>query len=89
MGKGLAITGFVLGIVSVVLCWFGVFSFLALPLAIVGLVLSIVGGKKLKANNMPTGLATAGLVIGIISVVLTGIVFVSCGLCIILAVSAV
>ncbi|MBQ4557848.1 MAG: hypothetical protein IJA61_00525 [Clostridia bacterium] len=87
MGKGLAVSGMVLGIVSLVLCWFGVLAFAALPLAIVGLVLSIVGGKKLKANNAPSGIATAGLVIGIIAVVLTGIAFVSCGLCVVLAAS--
>ena len=81
MGKGLSITGMILGIVSLVLCWFGIASLVALPLAIVGLVLSCVGGKKLKANNAPHGIATAGLVIGIIAVVLTGITFVTCGLC--------
>ncbi len=82
MGKGKAIAGFVLSIVGVV---FGIlngwFSIVGLPVAIVGLVLSVNGGKQLKANDQPAGLATAGLVLGIIAVVFTGIAFFTCGLC--------
>jgi len=88
MGKGQSIAGLVLGIVSIVICWFGFASFVALPLAIVGLILSVVGGKKLKANGMKSGIATAGLVIGIIAVVLSGIAFISCGLCVACVASA-
>ena len=39
--KGLSITGLILGIASLVLGWFGIMSLVALPLAIVGLVLSV------------------------------------------------
>lgn len=85
MGKGLYITGFVLSLVSLVICWFGVLSFGALPMAIVGLILSILGGKKAKANGSKSGLATAGMVIGIISVVLSAIGFFACGVCVIIA----
>ena len=82
MGKGQSIAGFVLSLVALVICWFGYASFVALPLAIVGLVLAVVGGKKLKANGQKSGLATAGLVLGIIATVLSSITFISCGLCI-------
>lgn len=82
MGKGQSIAGLVLGIVSLVICWFGFAAFVALPLAIVGLVLACVGGKKLKANGQKSGIATAALVIGIISVVLSSITFITCGLCV-------
>lgn len=81
MGKGQSIAGFVCSLVALVICWFGYVSFVALPLAIVGLVLSVLGGKKLKANNQKSGLATAGFVLGIIAVVLSGIAFITCGLC--------
>ena len=82
MGKGLSIAGFVLSIVGTVLGFLsGIFSILGLPVAVTGLVLSVVGGKKLAAEGKPKGLATAGLVLGIISVVLTGIAFFTCGLC--------
>ena len=81
MGKGQAIAGFVLGLVALVFCWLGVLSITALPLSIVGLVLSVLGGKKLKANCAKSGIATAGLVISIIAVVLSGIAFFTCGIC--------
>lgn len=82
--KGMAIAGLVLSIVGVV---FGVAGFtaitsiLGLPIAIVGLILSCVGGKKLREAGQGTGLATAGLVLGIIAVVFTTITFFTCGLC--------
>lgn len=84
MGKGKAIAGLVLGIVGIV-CGLlsGYLSLIGLPIAIVGLVLSVKGGKQLRADNQPTGLATAGLVLGIIAVVFTAIAFFTCGLCII------
>ena len=84
--KGKAIAGLVLGIVAIVLGFLsGIFSLIALPAAIVGLVLSVSGGKALKAANMPKGIATAGLVIGIIAVVYTAIAFFTCGICILCA----
>lgn len=77
--KGMAIAGLVLGIVSIVFGFLTtIFSIIALPMAIVGLVLSVMGGKKLKAAGQPAGIATAGLVIGIIAVVFTGIAFFTC-----------
>ena len=89
MGKGKAIAGFVLSIVSLVLGLLsGVFSIVALPVSIVGLVLSIVGGKQCKAAGEPSGLATAGMVIGIIAVVITTITFFSSGICVLAAIGA-
>lgn len=82
----MAIAGLVLGIVAIV-CGFGPVSawlcVAGLPVAIVGLVLSVVGGKKAKAAGKPSGIATAGLVIGIIAVVFTAISFFTCGLCVV------
>lgn len=81
--KGLGIGGLVAGIVALVITWFGGwFSIIALPLAIAGLVLSVVGGKKLKAAGQSAGVATAGLVIGIIATVLSSIFFFTCGICV-------
>lgn len=80
--KGYAIAGLVLSIVGLVSSIFGtIFSLVALPISIVGLVLSIVGGKKLQAAGQPKGLATAGMVVGIIAVILSAIAFFTCGLC--------
>lgn len=88
MGKSQAVAGMVLGIIGIV---FGIlsgwFSILGLPVAITGLVLSCVGGKKLKTAGQPSGIATAGLVLGIIATVFTAIAFFTCGICIICAAS--
>lgn len=88
--KGKAIAGLVLGIVSIVISFFGGwFSIIALPAAIVGLVLSIIGGKQLKAAGEPAGIATAGLVLGIIATVITAIFFFTCGICVLCVAKAV
>ena len=39
------------------------------------------GGKKLKSVGAPSGVATAGLVLGIIAVVFSAIFFFTCGIC--------
>lgn len=89
MGKGLSIAGFVCSIVGLVFGFLGTFfSIAGLPVAIVGLVLSIVGGNKLKANGESSGMATAGLTVGIIAVVFTAIFFLTCGLCTICALNS-
>lgn len=86
MGKGKSIAGFVLGLVGIV---FGIlngyFSIAGLPIAIIGLVLSVMGGKAAKAAGQPHGLATTGLVLGIIAVVFTAIAFFTCGICVLCA----
>ena len=80
--KGKAIAGLVLGIVGIVFSFLGTwFSVLSLPIAVVGLVLSVLGGKSLKAAGQPAGIATSGLVLGIIAVVLSAIAFFTCGIC--------
>lgn len=73
-GKTLSMVSMILGIVSVVLCWWGlIFSIIALVCGIVAIVLSVKGKKANVAAGEPTGMATAGLVLGIIGVVLSGI----------------
>lgn len=89
MGKGKAIAGMILGIVGIV-CGVlsGWLSLIGLPVAVVGLCLSVSGGKQLKEANQPAGVATAGLVLGIIAVVFTAIAFFTCGVCILCAAGA-
>ncbi len=84
MGKGLAITGLILTIFGLLFSFLSILPFVsivALVLAVAGLILAVVGGKKLRANNLKKGVATAGLVIGIIAVIFSGIGFVTCGAC--------
>lgn len=87
--KAMSITALVLGIVSVVCAWFGIGAILGLIVGIVGLVFSVKARKALQAdmaNGVPAGnlkgVSTAGLVLNIIGVVLSGILFV-CALCVV------
>lgn len=61
--NGLGVAGFVVSLCGLVLCWV---PFLDLVLGVTGLILSAFGMKRL-----PKGLATAGLVIGIIATVIS------------------
>lgn len=63
-GNGLAIAGMVLGIVSLAL--FCVY-WLAIPCAIVGLILSIIGLKKSKVVGKGHGMALAGVITSIVA----------------------
>lgn len=84
--KGLTVAGFVSALVGLVLSFFGgLASIVALPVSITGLVLAVMGGKKYKAIGEKNGLATAGLVIGIIAVCISGIFFFTCGICVLVA----
>ena len=79
----MAIAAFVLSLVGIVLSFFsGYFSIVALPVSIIGLILACISRKKAK-----TGMATAALVLGIIAVCLSAVLFFTCGLCALAAVS--
>lgn len=62
--NGLSIAGFV---ISLATCFF--FGFYGIS-GIVGIILSAVGRSQAKENDGKTGLGTAGIVIGIINVIL-------------------
>ncbi len=64
---GLSITALVLGIISLCAMCAGIF---ALPFSIAAVVCGFIARKRSAENNRPTGMATAGLVMGIISGVL-------------------
>jgi hypothetical protein len=68
---GLAVAGFVLAILGLVLCWFPA---LGIVLALVSLGLAIPGFVLSRRQQRPRGLSIAGLIISIIAVVL-GVIF--------------
>jgi hypothetical protein len=61
---GFAIAGLVLGIVSIVLFWA---FYLGIPVAIVGIIMSALGRRSVERRTM----ATVGLVLSIIAIVLS------------------
>lgn len=83
----MAIAGFLLSLAGLIMGiiggWSAYTAVFGLPVAVVGLVLSAISRKK-----KPSGLGTAGLVLGIIATVFTAITFFTCGLCVICAAAA-
>ena len=64
--KTMSIVALVCGILGAVGGFIPGVCYVALPLAIVGIVFGVMGKKKAKETGEATGLATAGLVLGII-----------------------
>lgn len=73
--NGLGVGSLVCGIVSLVFAWTGILALIGLAAGIVAIVLSV----RSKKQPGKSGMATAGLVTGIIGTVLSGI-FVICAL---------
>lgn len=82
-GKGLGIAALVCGIVGIVGGFIPYVGYFTLILSILGVVFGALSMKKLKAVNQPAGLATAGLVLGIVGCAfsLIGAICYSCILC--------
>ena len=68
--KNQAIAGLVLGIVAIVIVWFPVSNIVAFILGIIGIVLAASSLKKIPEGAQNRGIAIAGLVISILSLVL-------------------
>ncbi len=67
--NGLAIGALICGILGIVGSWIPVVCYFTLVLAIVGIVLGVKGRKNAEMTGNGKGLATAGLVLGIIGTV--------------------
>lgn len=76
--NGKAVASLVLGIVSCVCVFFGYGALLGIVLGIIGIILAI-SAKKEEPNS---GMAKAGLVLSIISVVICAISFIACVACV-------
>lgn len=77
-GKGAATASMVLGIISVVLWFFGMTSILSVILGIIGLILA---GNAKKAGFVG-GMQTAGFVLSLIGLIGGAIAFLSCVACV-------
>ena len=69
--KNMSIAALVCGILGLVGGWIPVVSYFTLVLSILGIVFGAKAKKAAVANGEPTGMATTGLVLGIIAVALT------------------
>ena len=88
-GKGMSIAALVLGILSAIFAWWGLYiGIVSLVCGIVGIVLAGKGKKAAAAAGAPTGMATAGLVLAIIGTSLSVIGVIACGICVICSASA-
>ncbi|MCC8196806.1 MAG: hypothetical protein LIO49_08455 [Ruminococcus sp.] len=76
-GKGAATGSLVVGIIGVVLWFFGYSSILSVILGIVGLVLA----SSSKKSGFDGGTRTAGFVLSLISLIGGALVFVACVAC--------
>ena len=77
-GKGMAIIAMILGIASIPFPWiFPTVFWLGLPLAIAGLILSVIARKQLKSRGASSGMAVAGIVCSCVGL-LVMIIFVAC-----------
>jgi hypothetical protein len=75
----MAIAALVCGIVGIVGGWIPGFNVFALVLAILGIVFGALAMKNAAADKK--GIATAGLVLGIIGTVCAGIGVIACTIC--------
>jgi len=75
--NGKAVASLVLGIISLFFIFFGTYSFIGMILAVIGLVL----GSNAK-KEAPSGMATAGFVLSVISLALCALSFIACAICI-------
>jgi hypothetical protein len=77
MGVAALVLG-IIGTLSTITIW-GVW--LGLPLSVVALVLGVLGRKQAVNQQQPTGVATAGLVLGIVGTAIGALVFAMCASC--------
>ena len=73
--------GLVLGIVGTIFSLIPLMFWIGAPLALLGLVLGVVGRKQAITEGQPTGMATAGIVLGIIGLVIGVSMWVLCSMC--------
>ena len=81
-GRGYSIAALVLGICGVVLSWVSVLNLFVLAAGILGVIYGYKGRQmSMDAYGKPSGLATAGFVLGIIGTSICGIGVLSCIAC--------
>ncbi|MBZ4664334.1 MAG: hypothetical protein JG776_2052 [Caloramator sp.] len=78
---GCAVASLVLGILALIFSFIPGLGWLAIVTGVVGLILAVVGKNRIKANPQElggSGIATAGLVLNIITLVLELLTLIAC-----------
>jgi hypothetical protein len=73
-GNGMAVAGMVLGIISLVFCWF---PFLNWILALLGIIFGALGIGKGNRVGKGKGMAIAGLACGVVAAIVGTVIFVA------------
>lgn len=76
--NGKATASLVLGIISLVFIFFGIYAFIGFILAVIGLILGI----QVKKTDPGNGHAKAGVILCIIGLALTALTFIACTICV-------
>jgi hypothetical protein len=77
----LGIAALILGILGTIFALIPLLFWVGVPLALIALILGVVGRKQATVEGQPTGVATAGLVLGIIGLVIGVSMWVLCSMC--------
>ncbi len=77
----MAVASLVLSILALIFAVSGVYGLIGLILGILAIIFAIMGKKSLLAKEKSTGVATAGLVMGIIATAIAGVTWVYCVIC--------
>lgn len=86
-GKGMSIAALICGILGIVGSFIPVVCYVTLILSILGIIFGVKGQKIAKATGEGKGLATAGLVLGIVGTAF-GAVGALCAVCALCAIGA-
>jgi len=85
----MGVIGLLFGIVSLVTCWLGwvpiygliPVGLIPVTLGFFGIIFSVIGKSLAEKNHKSTGVATTGLVLSIIGMIISGIGFSICVVC--------
>lgn len=77
----MAVAALVLGIIGTLFSLNWLTVWVGGPMAIIALVLGIMARKSLAAEGKPTGMATAGMVLGIVGTTVALLIFAVCASC--------
>jgi len=81
----MAVAALILGILSLIIMWIPGIGAVAIVTSLIAVALGVVGRKQLALVGQPTGMATAGFVLGLISLILSSLFTLMCA-CVICAV---